>query len=118
MNSLASRAHPFTGGAVALALIALALVLQTNAETVALYAITVMLTLATGTGVGARRGMIAVIPIWILLFLLQGILGDAPRIAAPWGGTLSEPGLARAISQGSRLAVIATASLAFASAFD
>ena len=118
MNSLASRAHPFTTGAVGLALIALALVLETNRETVALYGLTVVIALGTGAGAGARRGLIAVIPIWILLFLLQVILGDAPRVAAPWGGTLSEPGLIRAISQGSRFAVIATASLAFAAAFD
>lgn len=112
------RAHPFTSGAVALALIALALVLPSRQETTALYLITVMIALSTGTGGGVRTGLIAVAPIWILLFVLQGVYGDGARVAAPWGGTLSEPGLLWAWSQGTRLAVIATASLAFAGSFD
>jgi energy-coupling factor transport system permease protein len=118
MNSLARRAHPFTLGAVTLALIALALVLPTAGQTTALYGFTVLLALVSGTGVGVRRGLVAVLPIWVLLFLLRGVLGEDPRFAAPWGGTLSEPGLLWAWSQGTRLAVIATASLAFASVFD
>jgi energy-coupling factor transport system permease protein len=103
---------------VTLTLIALALVLPTAAETAALYGITIVIAITAGAGVGVRRGLVAVLPIWILLFILKGLLGEAPRIAAPWGGTLSQPGLQWAFSQGSRLAVIATASLAFASVFD
>jgi energy-coupling factor transport system permease protein len=118
MNSLARRAHPFTSGTVAMALVLSALVLPSAAATSALYLCTVLLAWSTGAGRGVRRGLLAVVPIWLLLFLLQGVLGDAPRIAAPWGGTLSQPGLQWALSQGSRLAVIATASLAFASVFD
>jgi len=118
MTSLARRAHPFTSGAVALALVTLALVLPTAGDTILLYAATIVIALATGAGSGVRRGLLAVAPIWILLFVLQGMLGEAPRIAAPWGGTLSQPGLAWSLSQGSRLAVIATASLAFASVFN
>lgn len=118
MISLARRAHPFTAGAITVALIALALVLPSASQTVVLYGITALLALAAGAGAGVRRGLIAVFPLWVLLFLLQGVLGEAPRVAAPWGGTLSQPGLLWALSQGSRLAVIATASLAFASAFD
>lgn len=117
MTSLARRAHPFTSGSVALALAALALLLPTAGDTIALYAATIVIAVATGAGSGVRRGLLAVAPIWLLLFVLQGMLGDAPRIAAPWGGTLSQPGLAWSLSQGSRLAVIATASLAFASVF-
>lgn len=118
MMSLAHRAHPFTSGAVALALVALALVLPTAGDTIVLYAITIALAVATGAGSGVRRGLLVVAPIWVLLFVLQGMLGEAPRIAAPWGGTLSQPGLAWSLSQGSRLAVIATASLGFASVFN
>jgi len=116
--SLADRAHPFTAGTVTLALVALALVLPTTSGTAALYGVTIVIAIATGAGVGVRRGLLAVLPIWILLFILQGVLGDAPRMTAPWGGTLSQPGLQWALSQGSRLGVIATASLAFASVFD
>lgn len=118
MKSLARRSHPFTNGAVALALIALALALPSAAAVALLYLGTVLLAWLSGAGRGVRRGLVAVFPVWLLLFLLQGVLGDAPRIAAPWGGTLSQPGLEWALSQGSRLAVIATASLAFASVFD
>jgi energy-coupling factor transport system permease protein len=116
--TLAHRAHPFTPGAVALALSALALVLPSPGETTALYAFTVVLALATGTGRGVRSGLIAVLPIWVLLFVLQGVYGEGPRVGAPWGGTLSQSGLLWAWSQGTRLAAIATASLAFASSFD
>jgi energy-coupling factor transport system permease protein len=116
--TLARRAHPFTSGAVALALIALALVVPTATQAAALYGCTILVAVASGAGASVRRALIVVFPIWILLFLLQGVLGDAPRVTAPWGGTLSQPGLHWALSQGSRLAVIATASLAFAGVFD
>jgi len=118
MNALARRAHPFTSGTVAMALVLSALMLPSATATSALYLGTVLLAWSTGAGRGVRRGLLAVVPIWLLLFMLQGVLGDAPRVAAPWGGTLSQPGLQWALSQGSRLAVIATASLAFASVFD
>lgn len=118
MTSLARRAHPFTAGSVALALIGMALLVRSPSQAAMLYGITIVVAVVTGASTGVRRGLIAVLPIWVLLFLLQGILGDAPRVAAPWGGTLSQSGLRWALSQGSRLAVIATASLAFASGFD
>jgi energy-coupling factor transport system permease protein len=118
VTALAQRAHPFTNGAVVMALIALALVLPSAEQVALLYLGTVLLAWLTGAGAGVRRGLLAILPIWVLLFVLQGILGDTPRIVAPWGGTLSQPGLEWALSQGSRLAVIATASLAFASVFD
>ena len=118
MTALASRAHPFTAGAVTLALVGLALVLPSAAQTAVLYGITIVIALGAGAGVGVRRGLVAVLPIWILLFVLQGVLGEPPRVAGPLGATLSQPGLLWALSQGSRLAVITTASLAFASVFD
>ena len=118
MSSLAHRAHPFTTGTVAMALVALALVVPSGSDAALVYLGTVVIAWAGGAQLGVRRGLLVVAPIWVLLFLLQGMLGDAPRIAAPWGGTLSQPGLQWALSQGSRLAVIATASLAFAGVFD
>jgi energy-coupling factor transporter transmembrane protein EcfT len=116
--TLIRRAHPFTVGAVALALAALALVLTSSVATTGLYLITCVFALLTGAGRAVRRGLIVVAPIWILLFLLQAVWGEGPRVAAPWGGTLSYPGLLWAWSQGTRLAVIVTASLAFALSFD
>ena len=116
--TLAERAHPFTSAAVAGALIGLALILPTASQTTVLYATTVVIAIVTGAGRGARTGLLVVLPVWLLLFVLQGVLGEGNRIAAPWGGTLSGPGLHWAWSQGSRLAVVATASLAFASRFE
>lgn len=118
MSGLARRAHPFTPGAVALALMALALLLPAPRGTIALYAVTCLLAIATGVGRGVWLGVLVCAPLWVLLFVLHGIMGEAPRIAAAWGGTLSQPGLAWALAQGGRLGVIVTASLAFARAFD
>lgn len=116
--TLARRAHPFTGGAVALAAIALALLLVDTRAVIILYLVTMLVAAATGAGAGIRRALYVVVPLWVLLFILQVLLGLDPRTAAPWGGTMSVPGVAFALSQGSRLAVIATASLAFAATFD
>ncbi|MEO5798301.1 MAG: energy-coupling factor transporter transmembrane component T [Gemmatimonadales bacterium] len=112
------RAHPFTSGAIALALIALALILPAPRGTIALY-----LAICAGAALaGAKRaiwlGLLVVVPLWILLFVMHGVLGEAPRVAMPWGGTLSEAGLAWTLEQGSRLAAIVTTSIAFAELFD
>ncbi|HEY4320558.1 MAG TPA: energy-coupling factor transporter transmembrane component T [Gemmatimonadales bacterium] len=116
--TLARRAHPFTTGAVALTAVTLALLLADTQDVIVLYLVTVLVAVATGAGAGVRRGLYVVVPIWALLFILQVLLGLDPRTAAPWGGTMSVPGVQFALSQGSRLAVIATASLAFATTFD
>lgn len=112
------RAHPFTSGSITLALIALAIILPAPRATIVLY----LVICAGAVLAGARRavwlGFLMVLPIWILLFVMHGIMGEAPRFAAPWGGTLSEPGLAWALEQGSRLAAIITASVSFATLFD
>lgn len=96
----------------------LAIVLPHATETAALYLATIVIAVLCGAGKGVWHAILAVAPVWLLLFLLQGVMGDAPRVAAPWGGTLSQPGLQWAFSQGSRLGVIVTASLAFAAVFD
>ena len=63
-------------------------------------------------------GLILSAPLWLFLFLMHGVLGEGPRIEVAWGGTVSASGAALALAQGSRLAAIITASLAFATAFD
>ncbi len=118
MTAIGRRAHPFTAGAVALALIALALLVPDTRSAAYLYAATVVLALASGAGRGVRLALIAMAPICILLLILQVLLGAAPREPAPWGGTVSVPGTAWALSQAVRLGIIATASLAFTSGFD
>jgi energy-coupling factor transport system permease protein len=118
VTSLARRADPFTPGAVALALMALAIIAPAPEGTLAVYACTCLLALLTGASRGVWLGVVVSAPLWLLLFLMHGVLGEGARIAAPWGGTLSQPGLAWALAQGSRLGAIVTASLAFASVFD
>ncbi|MES2124468.1 MAG: energy-coupling factor transporter transmembrane component T [Gemmatimonadota bacterium] len=113
-----TRRHPFTGGAVALAAIALAILLPAPGGTIALYLVICAGAAALGAGKAIRLGLLAVVPIWVLLFVMHGVLGEAPRFALPWGGTLSRAGVDWTIEQGSRLAAIVTASLAFAVRFD
>lgn len=118
MNSWVKQSHPFTPGAVALGLIALTLILPAPRGTMAMYAITVAIALACGLGRSVWLGLLAVAPLWLLLFISQGILGEGPRVAAPWGGTLSVAGVQWTVAQGARLGAIITASLALAATFD
>lgn len=111
-------AHPFTSGAVTLALIALALILPAPIWTIALYLTICVGARLTGVGRSVWLGVLILLPIWILLFVMHGVLGEGARFAMPWGGTLSQAGAAWALDQGSRLAAIITASLAFAAHFD
>ena len=98
--------------------IAAAIILpNTRSCAILLIAVTV-LALIVGAARGVRRALVVIAPIAVLLFVLQVLLGAAPRAAAPWGGTYSVPGLAWASSQGVRFAIIAVASLGFATLFD
>ena len=117
MTSLASRAHPFTPAAVALALCIMAIVAPSPQGTAIVYAATVVIAAVTGTSRGVRLGALICAPLWILLFIMHGVLGEEPdRIVA--GLSLSESGLRWALTQGLRLGAIITASLAFATSFD
>lgn len=116
--SLARRAHPFTVGAVALALAALAIIAPAPHGTIMIYLATCLLAALTGVPRGIVLGLILSAPLWLFLFLMHGVLGEGPRIEVAWGGTVSASGAALALAQGSRLAAIITASLAFATAFD
>ena len=112
------RLHPFTGGAVTLALIALALILPAPRGTIALYLLVCLGAPLVGAGRAVWLGLLMVVPLWLLLFVMHGVLGEAPRFPTPWGGSLSVQGVAWALEQGSRLGAIVTASLAFATRFD
>ncbi len=112
------RAHPFTPGAVALAIMALAVVLPGTVATTALYVVTGLLAVLTGAARAVRLGLAVIVPLGVLLFIMQGVFGADPRIAAPVFGTLSQSGLAWTASQTSRLAAIVTASIGFATLFD
>ncbi len=116
--SAGRRAHPFTPAAVALGVMALAILLPGNVATTVLYVVTCLIAAAAGAGRAIRLGLAVIVPLGVLLFIMQGIFGADPRIAAPLVGTLSQPGLAWTWSQTSRLAAIVTASIAFATLFD
>ncbi len=117
MNGPIGRVHPFTPAAVALALIAMAFIVPAGMAA-SLFVLTCVVAIAVGAGSGVRAALFIMIPIWLLLLVLQGIFGDGDRVSAPWGGTLSASGLVWAFSQGSRLALITTASLTFAASFN
>ena len=118
MTGLARRAHPFTPGAVALAVMALAVILPAPRATVVLFIGTALLGIAAGAGKGVRLSFAVATPFWVLLFVMHALLGADGRIPAPWGGTYSPTGLAWALEQGSRLGAIIMASLTFAAEFD
>lgn len=116
--ALARRAHPFTAGCVTLVMVFLAIIIPAPNGPPLLYGTVCLVALSTGVGRAIFHGLLIAAPLWLLLFLMHGVLGEGARIAAPWGGTLSASGIAWAIEQGCRLAAIVTASLAFARAFD
>jgi energy-coupling factor transport system permease protein len=118
MTALARRAHPFTTGAVALALAALAVLAPAPGGTTLLFGVTVMLAILTGAARGVWLALLIAGPLWVLLFVMHGILGEGARVPFVGGGTLSAEGMTWAIGQGTRLGAIITASLAFAVTFD
>lgn len=118
MTAPARRAHPFTTGAVALALAGLGVLAPAPGGTALLYALVMVLALVTGAARGVWLALLITGPLWLLLFVMHGILGEGPRVAFIGGGTLSAEGLRWAIGQGTRLGAIVTASLAFAVTFD
>ncbi len=115
---LARAAHPFTSGAVALALALLAMLAPAPTGPPVAYAAVCVAVIATGVGRAVLIGLAVSVPLWLLLVVMHGVLGEGARLATPVGGTLSISGLAWAVEQGSRLAAIVTASLGFARAFD
>jgi len=103
---------------LALAVVALALLLPSWPATLALYLGTSAVAVAVGAGSGVRLGLLVALPLWVLLVVMHVILGEGPRAPFVLGGTYATAGLDWALSQGTRLAAIVTASLAFAARFD
>lgn len=118
MTTLARRAHPFTAGAVVLAVIVLAVVLPAPGGTLILLALTLGLGIVVGGAKGVWLSLGIAAPFWLLLFVVHALLGPEGRVPAPWGGSYSPVGLSWAIAQGSRLGAIIAASLVFGTTFD
>ena len=109
-GGLAARAHPFTPLTATLAVVILAFLLPAPLGPVVL----ALLTVAGASVLGDRGALppsfIIVVPLWLLLFLVQGVLGDAPF--TKWGPlTLSVGGLQEALAQGARFTAIVVASM-------
>lgn len=109
-GGLAARAHPFTPLTATLAVVILAFLLPAPMGPVVLALIAVAAAPILGDGAALRPSLIIVAPLWLLLFLVQGVLGDAPFTA--WGPVaLSVAGLQEALAQGARLTAIVVASM-------
>ena len=100
------RAHPYTTLSLAAALLFAAFAM-TEPLTVWLLVLAGAALAATG-GVlrrGARTALVVSLPVWILLFVLYGLLGAGPR-AAVGPLQLSVPGIERALVLGGRVTAI------------
>ena len=100
------RAHPYTTLGLSGALLLGAFALTRPAEVWLLVLAAVLLAAAGGVlRSSARTALLLSLPIWILLFVLHGLLGPEPRMAVG-PVTLSAPGIARALVLGGRVTAI------------
>jgi energy-coupling factor transport system permease protein len=109
-TSAVERAHPFTPLTVTLAVVALAFLLPEPAGPAALALALVLTAPFIGDGHTLRPTLIIVLPLWILLFIVLGILGDPP-FTHVGPVEVSAPGFREAVAQGSRLTAIVVASV-------
>lgn len=110
------RAHPFTPLVATLAIVALAFLLPAPAGPALLALGLTLVAPFLGDGHTLRPTLIIVLPLWLLLFVVLGVLGDAPFVT--FGPVeLSGAGATEAIAQGSRLTAIVVASVLTLRAF-
>ncbi|MGH7533593.1 MAG: energy-coupling factor transporter transmembrane component T family protein [Gemmatimonadales bacterium] len=109
-GSLVARAHPFTSLTATLAVVLLAFLLPPSIGPVVLALLAVAAAAIVGDAGALTPSLIIVVPLWLLLLLVQGVLGDAPFTT--WGPVpLSISGLDEALAQGARLTAIVVASM-------
>jgi len=100
------RAHPYTTLATAAALLLGAFALTRPLEVWLLVAAAVAYAAVGGVlRASARTALLLSLPIWVLLFVLHGLLGAEPRVVLG-PVALSAPGLARALVLGGRVTAI------------
>ncbi|HEU5359422.1 MAG TPA: energy-coupling factor transporter transmembrane component T [Gemmatimonadales bacterium] len=104
------RAHPFTPLTATLAVVFLAFLLPAPAGPVVLALLAVACAPLVGDAAALYPALIIVVPLWLLLFLVLGVLGDAP-FTALGPVTLSVAGTREALAQGARLTAIVVPSL-------
>lgn len=103
--------HPHTPLALAGAVTALAILLPAPAGPVALLVLVVAVMAAAGPRGAFRDAAPVVVPIWVFLLVLHGLLGDGAPFPA-LGLTWRADGLRTALGQGARLGAIILASAA------
>ena len=108
--SALTRAHPFTPLTATLAVVFLAFLLPAPDGPVVLALLAVVSAPLLGDGAALRPTFVIVLPLWLLLFLVQGVLGDAP-FTALGPVTLSVAGTREALAQGARLTAIVVPSV-------
>ena len=102
---LAARAHPYTPLVAALAVIALAFLLPAPLGPVVLALLLALLVPLAGDTAAFIPAAWLALPFWILLFLLHGVMGEAPRVAlGPM--LLSASGLQTALTTSARLTAV------------
>jgi energy-coupling factor transport system permease protein len=100
------RAHPYTTLAAAAALLMGAFAMTGPLEVWVLVAAAALFAAAGGVlRTSAKAALVLSLPIWVLLFVLHGLLGADPRVAVG-PVVLSAPGLVRALVLGGRLTAI------------
>jgi energy-coupling factor transport system permease protein len=110
-RSALHRAHPYTPLAVAAGIFLLVFAVGSPATVWALVACAALFAVSGGVlGAVLRPAAVLAIPTWVLLTVVHGVFGDAPRVAV---GPLafSVPGTVRALVFGGRLAAILLAFL-------
>ncbi len=97
------RAHPYTTLSLAAAILFGAFAMAQPLEVWLLVLAAALLAAIGGVlRTGARTALLLSLPIWVLLFVLHGLLGAAPRVViGPL--SLSAPGIARALVLGGRV---------------
>lgn len=100
------RLHPYTPLAIAAALLCLVFAVDSPRMVAALLAIAIIFAAVGGSlRYVARPALLLSLPTLLLLFILHGVLGPEPyRIIGPM--QISEPGFARALVLGGRIATI------------
>lgn len=104
------RAHPFTPLTVTLAVVLLVFLLPAPVGPVSLALALILLAPFIGDGYVLAPSLVIVLPLWVLLLVVLGVLGDAPftRVGPV---ELSVAGLTETVAQGARLTAIVVASV-------
>lgn len=107
------RAHPYTPLTIAGAVLLLAFAAHDPLSVWLIVAAAGAIALLAGVlRAIAAPALVLILPTWLVIFVLHGLLGDEPRVVLAGAVSVSAPGIARAMVLGGRIAAIVLASLA------